>query len=193
MKKKGKLTTPEIEEYLEVTRSTALRTMTELMVLGLVDKKVEIEDAYNSIQSIQLKKEFNWFLSEEFKKLRDSFIPEKFEEKGCKEKSPPPTLKKYDDGEDFDYEYLKQIAWKEFKQIEANEITYVKEHLVVEHKNLRNAILTNPDAIKMKITKEAADISIDILLKQGMLSKVMDVWYYRTTKNDNPAAATAAA
>ncbi|HEU5120539.1 MAG TPA: hypothetical protein VFT71_06100, partial [Candidatus Nitrosocosmicus sp.] len=191
LKKNGKLTTTEIEEFLEVSEPTALRTMTELKVLGLVDKKKEIEDTYNSIQSIQLKKEFKWFLSEEFKKLRDSFVPEKFEQR-CKEKSPPPTLKKIDDEQDFDFEYLKQIAWLEFKQIEASEITYVKDHLVVEHKNLRNAILRNPDALNMKITKEAADISIDILLKQGMISKIMDGWYYRTTRDEDNSAVAAA-
>lgn len=194
LNKKGKLTTTEIETHLNVSGPTASRTMTELKILGLVVMRKENENVYNSVQSIHLKNEFKWFLSDEFKSLREGFNPEKFVEKEkCKEKSPPPTLKKYDDGEDLSFEYLENIAWIEFKQIEANELTYEKGFLVVEHTNLRNAILRNPDAKNMKITEEAADILIDKLLESGMLSKIREGWYYRTTKdNEDNAAAVAA-
>jgi hypothetical protein len=192
LERQGELNTRTLLRDLDFSRPTALRTMTELKVLGLVNMKKEDEEIPNSILSIKLKEEFDWFLSEEFKKLRGGFIPEKFETE-CKEKNIPPTLKKYDDGENFDYDYVKQITLKEFIQIETNEVTYERGRLVVEHDNLREAILRNPDAIKMKLTEEAAENSIDNLLREGIFIESSEGWYYRTSKDDNAAAATAAA
>lgn len=259
---KGTLTTSQITVGLKISKNTALKTMAQLKVLGLVEgDMVDIEDkdieeigmpGDNSPKSITLEKDFEWFLSEEFRKLREGFVPEgksKYDknleesvkknyphtskekliaiehggmlrevsedennlenvvtsffevtdhfsankERECEEKSPPPTLKKYDDGKDFDFEYIKQIAWEEFKQIEVNEITYENDYLVVEHKNLRSAILRNPYAIKLKLTEEAADKSIEKLLNQGIISKLREGWYYRSIGDEDNAAVAAAA
>lgn len=196
LEKDGELNTSTLLKDMDFSRPTAIRTMTELKVLGLVNMKKEDEEIPNSILSIRLKKEFEWFLSDEFIRLREGFMPEKFSDKEkeeCKEKSPPPTLKKYDDGEDFDFEYLKNLALIEFDQIEAKELIYQKGYSVVDHTDLRNAILRNSDATKMKITEKVADMSIDKLLKQGMISKTREGLYYRPRKDDNAAATVAAA
>jgi hypothetical protein len=103
----GKLTTTRIVESLNISRPTALRTMAEFKAIGLVDKEQEVSPLGGSgnIQ-ITLKDEFNWFLSEEFQKLRDGFKPTdnteylkeggarsvvKVEQEGRKEKIPPTT------------------------------------------------------------------------------------------------------
>jgi hypothetical protein len=72
LKNKGQLTTKEIEESLHITTPTALRTMTEFTALELVDKLSLGSEANAPIQ-IQLKQEFDWFLTDEFKKSRDGF------------------------------------------------------------------------------------------------------------------------
>jgi hypothetical protein len=58
-----------------ITKLTALRTMTEFLVLGIVKKTTSV---YGSITEptliqYQLDSKFDWFLSDEFKKLRANF------------------------------------------------------------------------------------------------------------------------
>jgi hypothetical protein len=48
---------------------TAHKTMLELWVLRLVDK--DNPDDINSVQRISLRPEFTWFISDEFKRLRE--------------------------------------------------------------------------------------------------------------------------
>ncbi len=77
---KGRLHSSDIIKFLGTSRTTTLRTMTELKVIGLVDLEKESE-AINSPFIITLKNEFRWFLSEEFRELRQGFIPKEFEQK----------------------------------------------------------------------------------------------------------------
>jgi hypothetical protein len=72
----GILTTNQVTEFLGVSKPTALRTMTELKALGLVNMK---DDSISSVMTISLKEQFDWFLSEEFKTLREGFEPEETE------------------------------------------------------------------------------------------------------------------
>jgi len=73
-------TTSQITSSLEISRPTALRTMTELTILGLVDMypKIGTEDAdmhINEEKKIWLKDKFkDWLSTEEFKKLRKGEI-----------------------------------------------------------------------------------------------------------------------
>jgi hypothetical protein len=72
----GKASTDDIMKHLNVTRHTALRTMTELKVIGLVEmyeSKGEHDTQYT--KHIRLKDNFKWFLSEEFERLREGFVP----------------------------------------------------------------------------------------------------------------------
>lgn len=62
----GVLTTTQICTFLEVSKPTALRTMTELKVAGLVD--IPYEEGYN-VET--LKPKFKWFLTKEFGQLKD--------------------------------------------------------------------------------------------------------------------------
>jgi hypothetical protein len=96
---KGKLTTPQIVDFLNTTTPTALRTMTELKATGLVDLISDPEE-YNSLKEIKLKSEFNWFISDKFRELkeckennprREPTVSECVEEEGCKENYTPCT------------------------------------------------------------------------------------------------------
>lgn len=74
IEKKGTLKTSDIVDSFNMTPPTARYTMTELKAIGLVDipePKTETEE-----MQIILRDNFKWFLSEQFKKLRDGFVPE---------------------------------------------------------------------------------------------------------------------
>ena len=70
-----KFQTSVVKESLNVTSPTALRTMTELVAIGLVDNE---ETCSSHVNEITLKPEFDWFLTNEFQKLRNSYKPEKY-------------------------------------------------------------------------------------------------------------------
>lgn len=70
---KGTLKTSIIEKSLNMSDTTAKRTMTELKAIELVDKPKP--NTSNEELTIILKEDFKWFLDEEFAKLREGFIP----------------------------------------------------------------------------------------------------------------------
>ena len=78
----GWITKIQLANQLHVSPSTAYRFMTELKAIGLVDVEVtnRIEYTQNNnpsmVKVMTLKKDkFKWFLSDEFKKLREDFTP----------------------------------------------------------------------------------------------------------------------
>ena len=66
------LSTSKIIQSLNISPQTARRKMTEFKAIGLVDEE---SSGSNHELSIRLKPEFNWFLGEEFKQIRDGFEP----------------------------------------------------------------------------------------------------------------------
>ena len=71
---KGTLTTSQITESLRIAINSAKRTMTEFKGLELVTMD-QVNDNSNSEYKITLNPKFEWFLTDEFKKLRDNFKP----------------------------------------------------------------------------------------------------------------------
>jgi len=72
---KGILTTSQITTAMRISNNPAKRTMTEFKGLELVTMERTNNDNSNSEYKITLNPKFKWFLSEEFKKLRDNFKP----------------------------------------------------------------------------------------------------------------------
>jgi hypothetical protein len=66
------LSTSKITESLTISPPTARIIMTEFKAIRLVDEDVS---GSNHELSMKLKPEFNWFLSEEFRQVRDGFEP----------------------------------------------------------------------------------------------------------------------
>jgi DNA-binding transcriptional ArsR family regulator len=87
VEKKGRLTTDNIVEFLNTSKPTALRTMTELKATELVDMREENPGQYNSPKEIILKDKFMWFLTDQFKYLKEKAT--KVEGFRCKEKPTP--------------------------------------------------------------------------------------------------------
>ena len=79
LERKGLVETTNIEKHLMVTKPTALRTMTEFLVLRMVNK-IELGESNNALIQYKLDEDFNWFLSEEFKNLRNNFGKEYHQE-----------------------------------------------------------------------------------------------------------------
>ena len=87
----GDVSTNDIVEYLGVSKPTARRTMTELNAVGLVEEYERKEQTDTQFtKHIRLRDDFGWFLSEEFRKLREGFVPIGYK-KANKEKIPPYT------------------------------------------------------------------------------------------------------
>jgi hypothetical protein len=76
----GTLTTPILCESLNISPPTARNTMTELKVAGLVDLtgSEEEEKIHGITMGVVLKNEFEWFLSEDFTKIRKALLKEKY-------------------------------------------------------------------------------------------------------------------
>jgi hypothetical protein len=74
----GILKTSQIVDSLNTTNPTARRTMTELKATGLVTMHDVNPGEYNSEKEIHLKPEFEWFLSDKFKELREGRLKEKY-------------------------------------------------------------------------------------------------------------------
>lgn len=78
----GKLDTIDIEDHMAISKKTALKTMEEFNFLKLVDR-IEMQNSnpndHRTFQ-IQLKEEFEWFLTDQFKKLREDFGKEYHDE-----------------------------------------------------------------------------------------------------------------
>ena len=71
--------------------NTTKRTMTELKAIELVD--MPKPNASNEERKINLKDTFKWFLTEEFAKLREGFIPtDNSEELKMKKKDERPSI-----------------------------------------------------------------------------------------------------
>ncbi len=60
---------------MRISNNTAKRTMTEFKGLDLVTMEKVDPNKSNSEYKITLNSKFDWFLTEEFKKLRDNFKP----------------------------------------------------------------------------------------------------------------------
>jgi hypothetical protein len=76
----GYLTAVQLSASLNISKPTALRTMTELTILELVDvvPALGTEDNVEHTEverKIRLKEVFGWFRSDEFKQLRKGFVP----------------------------------------------------------------------------------------------------------------------
>jgi len=87
----GNLSTQQIVGGLNITKPTALKTMTELQAIGLAIMREDEVDIYNSKKEIQLKPDYDWFLTDEFKELvgwcKEKCTPR--QSSICKDKSAP--------------------------------------------------------------------------------------------------------
>jgi DNA-binding transcriptional regulator GbsR (MarR family) len=186
----GRLTTTRIVESLNISKPTALRTMAEFKAIGLVDK--EHEGGGGNMQ-ISLKDEFNWFLSDEFEKFRESFTPidnreyindNKKEIQGCKEKSPLTStnfsLSSPNNDDDNNNKGSKEETfWRIYKELEQQQCSNSPlimeiDKITVSGQELKNRLMST----NKFFTGDAFQI-IEDMLKKGKLEKVAFDTYIR--------------
>jgi predicted transcriptional regulator len=190
----GKLTTKEIEKSLNVTRTTALRNMVELKVIGLVDLEEEEVPAsagnppYNK-KSITLKKEFNWLLGEEFQKLREGFEPVDNREFMNEDKhggANDPTKGKaapYTNNNTFSLEQVSAF-WRKFSDLEDAE-RRLNPGMEVGKTTISEEKLQDGLVSSGKFTQSDAAIIIMDMDKDGLIEKVSWDTYRRKNDNEN--------
>jgi hypothetical protein len=89
----GTMTTIQIADSLNMSKPTALKTMTELKALGLVEMT---DGDPNTPAKITLNPQFNWVFDKQFLDLRNGFIPAdntEYMQDKRKEKLPPSSEK----------------------------------------------------------------------------------------------------
>jgi hypothetical protein len=180
----GDVSTDDIMSGLHVTRHTALRTMTELNVIGLVDlyeKKEEHDTQYT--KHISLKNKFNWFLTPEFDKLREGFVPvdnrEFMEDKRRKanaEKTTPYTRENKNElTQDQINEFLSVSEIVE-KEQERDHYTMEVDSITIGGDTLRTRLVSSG-----KFTKNEATNAIQIMIQRGKI-KLVSYDTYRLLK-----------
>jgi hypothetical protein len=73
-KQDGELVLSDVADALSMSKATALKAMTELKALKVVEIS-ETTKEYNKTIKVTLLQEFGWLFNEEFKKLREGFRP----------------------------------------------------------------------------------------------------------------------
>jgi hypothetical protein len=191
----GKLTTSQITEFLNISKPTALRTMSEFKAIGLVEEQEFLVNG-NKIKQIVLDSKFSWFLSGEFEKLRDDFTPtdnreyindNKKEDQGCKEKSPPIITNSSlspSNNDDDDYnnkESKEETFWQIYKELEQQQQQCSSPPLIMEidkitvsGQELKNCLISSG-----KFFAGDAFQIIEDMLKKGKLEKVAFDTYKR--------------
>ena len=117
----GTLKTSDIKEGLGISHHTVHKTMTELVLLGLVDGDKEGEFD-NSEKVITLKKQFRWCLGSRFRQLREGFSPAR---KSSKRASSVKRSSNRGDNVDKDFTKLEEksgfdidVFWKTYDNLE---------------------------------------------------------------------------
>lgn len=171
----GILETTDMEEYLSFSPPTIRRIMTEFKATRLV--KVEAVGSSHQ-QTMILKDEFKWFLSDEFNNLREGFIPtdyhEFMESKSMKEKSPPDSIFNYS----LAYERI-EIFWKKFDEL-ANmkrPLTMDSDKGTVGRYELQEALVSTG-----KFHQNDASVIIDDMIRMHRIEMVMLDTYRKTVE-----------
>ena len=165
----GDVSTDDIMTCLSVARPTALRTMTELNVIGLVEEyEYKEQSDTQATKHIRLRDGFKWFLSEDFKKLRDGFVPIGYK-KANKEKIPPHTLN--DPSSD-------QIDtfWSTFLSIEKEQERLLSE---VDRDTVSGEVLRQRLVETGKFQYDDAAILVEKMYKLGAIDRVSYDTYRR--------------
>lgn len=170
----GDVSTDDIISNLHVTRHTALRTMTELTVIGLVETyEQKGEHDRNYTKHIRLKEKFNWFLTSEFERLREGFVPvdnsEFMEDKRRKgtnaEKSTPYTHDNEISADQFTVflsisEEIEQEQKEDYSTMEVDKGTF------------GGAVLKQRLVETGKFDSEQATNAIEIMIQRGKIKQV---------------------
>jgi hypothetical protein len=171
----GVLNTTQMEDYLSFSPPTIRRIMTEFKATRLV--KIEAVGSSHQ-QSMCLKDEFRWFLSDEFKKLRGGFIPTDYHEfMQPKKENSPPYIADYSSA----YERI-EIFWQKFTHLANNDkpSAMQSDKGTVGRYELQEALVSSG-----KFHQNDALVIIDEMIKLHKINIVaLDTYRKNVEKND---------
>jgi DNA-binding Lrp family transcriptional regulator len=165
----GQATLSEIASSFAMSKSTALKTMTELTALKVVDMETT-EISYNKTIKIMLKPEFGWLFGEEFKKLRQGFVPvdnsfyvEKGEDEDQEEKTKDLTIRE-------------AIVLAEIKKLEeaSSPNPFPSDNNNNDSPILKQLLFDTLKADGSFVDDNTINLAIEGLVKKGKLNQTLD-------------------
>ena len=139
LEKKGQATVATVANSLSMSKSTALKTMTELTAVGIADLETVLVGG-NDTKQIRLQNGFKWLYGKEFLKLRGYYSPV--------------DRSKYNSMYQSDHTIV-LVFWNKFSELEQ-----VSENGIVEDNKLRETLLSETSGVFI------GPIQIDILIKK---------------------------
>lgn len=135
----GRVTLSKAAKALSMSKSTILKTMTELAALKVVDLEDEVIVEFNQTKQITLTTEFGWLLTEDFTKMRDGFIPV--------------DNSKYIDDEERRPSFDKEsIFWQRFTELEKQSVDGVIQSKELKDSLVASTVFFVGDALSMMQT-----------------------------------------
>ena len=160
---KGTVTLSHIAHALTMSKSTALKVMTELAAVKIVNLE-NVTISYNQTQQIRLRKDFQWILESDFLKLKGDYTPVNTEQ--------------YDRNSEQSYipKDRKEIAfWTKYKELEAES----SDGDTVDENALKNGLLEDYNHIFG--TMQAVNNMIESMFKMGFIDTAGRSGYYKRT------------
>ena len=177
------LSTSTITQSLNISPQTARRKMTEFKAIGLVDEEYL---GSNHELSIKLKPEFDWFLGEEFTKIRGDFEPADYhkylKEDVASEVADQQTPSLSNNGYDSAYERLilfYMVFDESVRESEASATMSADKGTVGRDELQKRLVLTGQFDAKDVLT------IIDEMIRIKKIEEVMVDTYRKVTSNRN--------
>jgi hypothetical protein len=200
---KGKLTSNRIVQSLNMSKPTALKTMIEFKAIGLAEIGDSEEKGDNNLplRQITLRPEFDWFLTEEFERLREGFIPTDHRDhmkksmiEECKKKDIEAEEEEDDDKrtskgnwththDNFNLENgngnghnkieEEELSWPLYEELEKQELKDASNHMQVDKNTVSRKKLHAALMVCGHYSEGQATRIIDDMIKAGKLEEVM--------------------
>jgi len=187
---KGKITASEISMSLNMSLPTARRIMLELWVLKLVDK--DNPDDNTSVERISLRPEFEWFITEEFRRLRDDNKASQGDSSKTDEelKEKLPLSSENFLASDISWPSADKVAefWKIYDEI-ADEQRTLTNCMEVDKSTVGGPELKQRLVSSGKFYTSDAQMIIEEMVSKGKLKEVTyDTYIRASNKNDEDSA-----
>jgi hypothetical protein len=197
---KGKLTSNRIVQSLNMSKPKTLKTMIEFKAIGLVEIGDSEERRANNLplRQITLRPEFDWFLTDEFEKLREGFLPTDHrdymkksmvtEDEGDGESAEVEQGTRKGNGththNNLDFENgngnglrntIKQeeLSWPLYQELEERELEDSTNHMQADKNTVSRTKLHSALVASGHFSDEEASQMIENMIKSGKLEEVM--------------------
>lgn len=195
----GKLTSNRIVQSLNMSKPTALKTMIEFKAIGLAEMGDSEERGANNlpVRQIVLRPEFDWFLTDEFGKLREGFVPTDHrshmkmnttkeeadeEEVQTHKENGTHTHENFENGNGHNIIKKEELLWPLYYELEKQEQEDPLNHMHADKNTVNRMKLHSALVSSGHFYQGDATQIIDDMIKSGKLEEVM-IGTLRRTSN----------